>query len=130
MNKTSPELKKLFLTYIKDMGETSGGFFSFVNPEAIVNGNPKELGQELQKGATIMESRLEDMKFQPYEHEKGKTRWRLKESLNMLREMGKEMENIPDQEPNDYHWYIIAINMDIVSSLFNHIEIYLAEYPP
>ena len=130
MNKTSPELEKLFSKYIKDMGETSGGFFSFVSPDAIKEGNPKEIGQELQKGAYILENRLEDIEFQPYEYEKGKTGWRLKEALNTLRQMGKEMENMGDQEPNEYHWYIIALIMDIVSSLFNHIEIYIAEQTP
>lgn len=130
MNKTSPELEKLFLTYIKDMGETSGGFIGIVNLNTIEEGNIKEIGQELQKSADILESRLEDIEFQPYEYEKGKTRSRLKEALNTLREMGKEIENMTDQEPKEYHWYIIALTMDIVSSLFNHIEIYIAEHPP
>ncbi|MEN6292798.1 MAG: hypothetical protein ABFD07_12385, partial [Methanobacterium sp.] len=66
---------------------------------------------------------------QPYEYEKGKTRTRLYGALNTLREMGKEMEKMTSQESKEYHWYIIAITMDIISSLFNHIEIYLTEHP-
>ncbi len=130
MNKTSPEVEKLFLTYIKEMGDISGGFFSIVNPETIEKGNPKEIGQELQNAAEILENRLGDIKFQSYEYEKGKTRSRLEKALNTLREMGKEMENMTDQEPKEYHWYIIALVIDIVSSLFNHIEIYIEEHPP
>ncbi len=129
MNKTSPELEKLFLKYIDEMGETSGGFIGIVNPDVIEEGNPREIGQQLQEATDILESRLEDIEFQPYEYEKGKTRSRLKEALNTLRKMGKEMENMTTQESKEYHWYIIAITMDIISSLFNHIEIYLTEHP-
>ena len=128
MNKTSPEFEKLFLTYINKMGETPGGFIGVVNSDTIEKGNPKEIGQSLQKTADILESRLEDIEFEPYEYEKGKTRFRLKEALNTLREMGKEMENMTTRESKEYHWYIIAIAMDIISSLFNHIEIYLTEH--
>ncbi len=128
MNKTSPELEKLFLKYIDEMGETSGGFIGFVNSNTIKEGNPKIIGQELQKATDILEARLEDIEFQPYEYEKGKTRSRLNEALNTLSEMGKEMENMTVQESKEYHWYIIAITMDIISSLFNHIEIYLTEH--
>jgi|GEM_PF-2089931 len=128
MNKTSLKFEELFLTYIKDMGETSGGFFSVVNPEIIEKGNPQEIGQELQITADILESRLNDIEFQPYEYEKGKTGSRLKGAINTLRKMGKEMENMTTPEPKEYHWYIIAITMDIISSLFNHIEIYITEH--
>ena len=128
MNKTSPELEKLFLTYIDKMGETPGGFIGITNLKTIEEGNPKEIGQGLQKSADLLESRLEDIEFQPYEYEKGKTRSRLKEALNTLREMGKEMENMTTPEPKEYHGYIIAVTMDIISSSFNHIEIYFAEH--
>lgn len=128
MNKAFPKFEKLFLNYINEMGETSGGFISIVNSGTIEEGNPKIIGQELQKASDILEVRLEDIEFQPYEYEKGKTRSRLKEALNTLREMGKEMENMTTLESKEYHWYIIALTMDIISSLFNHIEIYLTEH--
>ena len=38
------------------------------------------------------------------------------------------MENMTTLESKEYHWYIIALTMDIISSLFNHIEIYLTEH--
>lgn len=128
MDKTSLKLEKLFLKYISDIGETPGGFIGIIDSDTIAEGNPKRIGQELQKATDILESRLEDIEFQPYEYEKGKTRSRLKESLNILREMGKEMENVTAPESKEYHWYIIAVTMDIISSLFNHIEIYLTEH--
>ena len=128
MNKTSFKFEKLFSKYINDMGETPGGFISIVNLKTIEEGNLKEIGQGLQKSADILDNRLEDIEFQPYEYEKGKTRSRLKEALNTLREMGKEIENRTTQESKEYHWYLIAITMDIISSLFNHIEIYLTEH--
>ena len=95
---------------------------------SLKKGNPKKIGK-LQKASDILEARLKDIEFQPYEYEKGKTRTRLNEAINTLREMGKEMENMTSQESKEYHWYIIAITMDIISSLFNHIEIYLTEHP-
>ena len=103
MNKTSLELEKLFLTYIDKMGETPGGFIGITNLKTIKECNPNEIGQGLQKAADILESRLEDIKFQPYEYEKGKTRPRLKEALNTLREMGKEMENMTTPESKEYY---------------------------
>jgi hypothetical protein len=128
MNKTSLKLEKLFLTYVDKMGETPGGFIGITNLKTIEEGNPKEIGKWLQKTVDVLESRLEDVEFQPYEYEKGKTRPRLKEALNTLREMGKEMENRTNQESKEYYGYIIAMTVDIISSLFNHIEIYLDEH--
>ena len=126
----SPEIEKLFLKYLSDMGKTPGGIFGgFISPKIIEEGNPKEIGQMIQIGADFIESRMEDIEFQSYEYELGKTRSRLIEALNIYREMGKEMQNMTEDEPKEYHWYILAILMDIISSLFNHIEIYITEHP-
>jgi len=57
-----------------------------------------------------------------YEKEK-KIRSRLKESIRVYGEMGKEIENMTEYEPKEYHLYVIAILIDIISSLFNHIII-------
>jgi len=41
--------------------------------------------------------------------------------------MGKEIENMTKYEPKEYHLYIMAILIDIISSLFNHIEPHASE---
>lgn len=87
MNKTSLKLEKLFLTYINEIGETSGGFINFVNPDIIEECDPNKIRRELQKAVNILKNRLEDVKFQLYEYEKGKTRFKLKETLVTLRKV-------------------------------------------
>lgn len=119
---TSLNIEKLFLEYIRDMGETPGGFIGLLNPEILEEGDPKKLGRQIQIMASILENRIEDIDFEPWEYEKGKTRSRLKESLGVYSEMGKEIENMTEFEPKEYHLYVIAILIDIISSLFNHIE--------
>jgi hypothetical protein len=64
------------------------------------------------------------MDFQSWESEKGKTGSRLKEAVRIYREMGKEIEKMTEKEPNEYHLYVIAILIDIISSLRNHIDSY------
>jgi len=102
------------------MGETPGSFIGLLNPETLEEGDPKKLGSQIQIVASILGNRIEDMDFEPWEYEKGKTRSRLKESLRVYGEMGKEIENMTKYEPKEYHLYIIAILIDIISSLFNH----------
>jgi hypothetical protein len=43
------------------------------------------------------------MDFQPWEGEKGKTGSRLKEAIRIYREMGKEIEQMTEKEPKEYH---------------------------
>lgn len=125
---TSPNIEKLFLEYLKNMGENPGGFIGLLDPEYIENGDPKVLGKEIQLIADILENRIIDLNFKPWELEKGKTGSRLKEAVKIYRKMGEEIELMTEKEPKEYHLYVIAILIDIISSLFNHIEIYIEEY--
>ena len=128
--KTSSTIEKSFLKYINEMGETPGGFLGFLNAETLENGDPKKitnsLGKEMQMGADILENGANYMDFQPWEMEKGKAGSRLIEAIHIYREIGKEIEQMKE-ESTEYQIYIIAILIDIVSSLINHIEIHMTE---
>ena len=124
---TSPEIEKLFSEYITDMGERPGGFIGILDPKTIENGDPKTLGKEIQRGADILENRIVDLNFEPWELENGKTGARLKKVVKIYRKMGEEIEMMTEKEPKEYHLYVIAILIDMISSLFNHIEIHIDE---
>ncbi len=61
--------------------------------------------------------------FQPWEYEKNKTASRLLAAISVYREIGKEVEKMTEKEPKEYHLYIIFLLIDIISSLFNHINL-------
>ncbi|MEN6591930.1 MAG: hypothetical protein ABFC12_01650 [Methanobacterium sp.] len=105
------------------MGESPGGFLGLLNPETLEIGDPKSLGKEIQRGADILESGIDEIDFKPGELEKGKAGSRLKEAVRIYRLMGKEIEQMTENQPKEYHLYVIAILIDIMSSLLNHMEI-------
>ena len=119
---TSPIIEKLLLEYINKIGESPGGFAGILKIEHLENGDPKTLGKELQRGADILEYGINQMNFETWELEKGKTGSRLKEALQTYRKMGEEIEKMDEKEPKEYHLYLIALLIDVISSLLNHIE--------
>lgn len=121
--KYSPNIEKLFLEYIEDIGETPGGCISICDPKILEEGDPKKLGRQMQSRADILEDAVNMIDFQPWEYEKGKTASRLLAAISVYREMGKEVEKMTEKEPKEYHLYIIIMLIDIISSLFNHINL-------
>ncbi|WP_414469207.1 hypothetical protein [Methanobacterium sp. ACI-7] len=119
---TLPNIERLFLEYIEDMGESPGGFISILKPEHLENGDPKTLGKQIQSAADYLDYFINHMDFEPWELEKGKIGSRLKNAVQIYRQMGVEIEMKTEQEPKDYHLYVIALLMDIISSLLNHVE--------
>lgn len=120
---TNPNIEKLFSDYRKTMGESPGGFLGLLDPESLEIGDPKYLGKEIQSGADILKSGIEEMNFKPLELEKGKAGSRLKEAVKIYNLMGKEIEKMTEHQPKEYHLYVIALLIDIMSALLNHIEI-------
>ncbi len=120
---TNPKIEKLFSDYREGMGESPGGFLGLLNLESLEIGDPKSLGREIQRGADILESGIEQIDFKHLELEKGKAGSRLKEAARVYRLMGKEIEQMTELEPKEYHIYVIAMLIDIMSALLNHIEI-------
>lgn len=124
---TSPNIEKLFLKYVEDMGEYPGGLIGLLKLENLEEGDPKTLGKEIQVGATLLQDGLNNMYFYPWELEDGKTGSRLKEAIEIYRQMGEEIEKMTEKKPKEYHLYVIAMLIDIISSLLNHIEIHIEE---
>lgn len=124
---TSPNIEKLFLKYMEDIGENPGGLIGFLKPENLEEGDPKTLGKEIQIGAAFLQDGINNMYFYPWELEEGKTGSRLEKTIQIYRQMGEEIEMMTEKEPKEYHLYLIAILTDIISSLVNHIEIHIEE---
>ena len=81
----------------------------------------------MQQEADILEKGIDYMDFEPWELERGKTGARLKEAVEIYRKMGEKMEQMDEKEPKEYHLYLIAILIDIISGLLNHIQIHMVE---
>lgn len=120
---TNPKIEKLFSDYLEKMGESPGGFLGLLNPENLEIGDPKFIGKEMQRGAAILESGIIEIDFSPMELERGKTGSRLKEAVKVYGLMGKEIEQMTEHQPREYHLYVITILIDILSALLNHIEL-------
>jgi hypothetical protein len=93
-----------------------------IDADIFREGDSKELGLLLQKTADVLVKRMGYLKFEPWELDSGKTKIRLASAISKLREIGKEMENTEIYEPDDYHWNIVGMLIQIISSLFDHIE--------
>ena len=65
--------------------------------------------ENIQIGATILKEGMDSKHFYPFDMEKGKSGYRLKESIQIYRQMGEEIENMTQKEPKEYHLYLIAI---------------------
>mgnify|MGYP001020434214 CR=1 FL=1 len=48
--KYSSNIEKLFLEYIKDIGEALGGCINICDPKILEEGDPKILGRQMQVG--------------------------------------------------------------------------------
>lgn len=47
---TSNKIEKLFLEYLKDVGEIPGGFLGILDLKLLEEGNPNVLGKEMKRG--------------------------------------------------------------------------------
>ncbi len=88
-------------------------------------GNLNEIGKSFQKIATYLINRTQYLEFMPTEDEDHGTKVRLEQALNSINEIGKELEQMSDEEQCSYHWYIVGILFMIIMSLFNHIDIFM-----
>ncbi|MGB9936146.1 MAG: hypothetical protein ACPK7O_00355 [Methanobacterium sp.] len=80
---TSPNIEKLFLQYLENVGEDPRGFIGFLDTEILERCDTKALGERLKRGANILKNGLYFMDFGPGELEKGKTSARLQEAVNI-----------------------------------------------
>jgi hypothetical protein len=87
------------------------------------NGNLSEIGKSFQKISDFLLNRIYDLEFKPEENGSQGRNIRLEVALESIKEIGKELEQMEDEEQCSYHWSIIGILLIIIMNLFNHIEI-------
>ena len=90
-----------------------------LHADVFRQGDPKQIGLLLQKTADVLKERMGHIEFKP---EEGRVKSRLGIAIKDIRLMGKVMEEMKKYEPNDYHWYIVAMLIQIIASLFDHLE--------
>lgn len=93
-----------------------------LHADVFREGDPKQIGLLLQKTADLLKERLCNIEFKQWELEEGKTNVRLIMAINDLNLIGKAMVKLDKNEPDDYHWYIVAMLIQIIASFFDHIE--------
>ena len=86
-------------------------------------GNLSEIGKSFQKISEFLLNRIYDLEFKSEEKGNPGRNIRLEVALESINEIGKELEQMEDEEQCSYHWSIIGILLIIIMSLFNHIEI-------
>ena len=90
-------------------------------------GNLNEIGKSFQKISNFLINRITDLEFNSKEKEDHGTKIRLEKALQSINEIGKELEQMTDEEQCSYQWSIIGILLMVIMNLFNHIEIYIDE---
>jgi hypothetical protein len=86
-------------------------------------GNLSEIGISFQKISEFLLNRIYDLEFKSEEKGDSGRNIRLEVALESINKIGKELEQMEDEEQCSYHWSIIGILLIIIMSLFNHIEI-------
>ncbi|MGB9979932.1 hypothetical protein [Methanobacterium sp.] len=125
------KIEESFLEIIKDFkGSYSGIFIKGVtDPEVIKEGNLEKIGTSLTRISEFLDNRLQDLEFDASEEKVNEINSRLKTAVKVINEMGKEIESLENQEPRDYHWYVVGALAVILIGLFDYIEIYMEHHP-
>ena len=116
------EIQKHFIKLIENYDDPMCLLFvkCVINSE---KGNLSEIGISFQKIADFLLNRIYDLEFKPDEKGNLGRNIRLELALESIKEIGKELEQMEDEEQCSYHWSIIGILLIIIMNLFNHIEI-------
>lgn len=104
------------------VGEGRGALGGLVEADVFRNGNPESIGQLLQRTADVLEERITAIEFEPWELVSAKPKARLEVAVEGLRRIGRDMENMSNREPEDYHWIVVKHLIQIIASLLDHME--------
>ncbi|MEL7669382.1 hypothetical protein [Methanobacterium sp.] len=131
MNNSSNELhiKKIQESFL-NVTKNSEDPICLLFVRCIINeeeGNLNEIGKSFQKISDFLINRLADLEFNLTENEDHGRKVRLEEILQSINEIGKELEQMTDEEQCSYQWSIIGILLMVVMNLFNHMEVYMDE---
>ncbi|HEX3013396.1 MAG TPA: hypothetical protein VHO92_03865 [Methanobacterium sp.] len=125
------EIEESFLEIINGFKESYSGLFikGVTDPEVIKDGNLAEIGMSLTRISEFLDNRLQDLEFQASEEKVNKINSRLKTAIKVVNKMGNEIKSMKNQEPRDYHWYVVGALAVVLIGLFDYIEIYMEHHP-
>lgn len=124
------EIEESFLEIIKAFKESYSGLFikGVTDPEVIKDGNLEEIGTSLTRISEFLDNRLQDLEFEASEEKVNAINSRLKTAVKVVNEMGNEIKSLENQEPKDYHWYVVGALAVVLIGLFDYIEIYMEHH--
>lgn len=125
------EIEESFLEIINGFKESYSGLFikGVTDPEVIKDGNLAEIGMSLTRISEFLDNRLQDLEFEASEEKVNEINSRLKTTIKVVNEMGNEIKSMENQEPQDYHWYVVGALAVVLIGLFDYIEIYMEHHP-
>ena len=125
------KIEESFLEIIKGFKESYSGLFikGVTDPEIIKEGNLSEIGKSLTRISEFLDNRLQDLEFEASEEKVYEINSRLKTAVEVVNKMGNEIKSLENQEPRDYHWFVVGALAVVLVGLFDYIEIYMEHHP-
>lgn len=123
-------IEESFLEIIKDFKESYSGIFikGVTDPEIIKEGDLKKIGTSLTRISEFLDNRLQDLEFEASEEKVNAINSRLKNAVKVVNDMGNEIKSLENNEPRDYHWYVVGTLAVVLIGLFDYIEIYMEHH--
>ena len=118
-------IEESFLEIIKDFKESYSGIFikGVTDPEVIKEGDLKKIGTSLTRISEFLDNRLQDLELEATEEKVNAINSRLKDAVKVVNDMGNEIKSLENNEPRDYHWYVVGTLAVVLIGLFDYIEI-------
>ena len=129
-NANQIKIEESFLEIIKGFKESYSGLFikGVTDPEVIEEGNLEKIGTSLTRISEFLDNRLQDLEFEASEEKVNAINSRLKTAVKVVNKMGNEIKSLENQEPKDYHWYVVGALAVVLIGLFDYIEIYMEHH--
>ena len=81
------------------------------------SGKPEYLSGALTSVIDAIEERMNNIDFLPTDNEPGEIGAQLRVAMSRLRKVVLSMEQSTKEEPNDYHWSIVAGLLTVINTL-------------
>jgi len=81
------------------------------------SGKPEYLSEALTCAIDAIEYRMNNVDFLPTDNEPGEIGAQLKVAMSRLRKISSCMQESTQEEPNDYHWSIVASLLTVINTL-------------
>lgn len=123
-------IEESFLEIVKDFKESYSGIFikGVTDPEVIKEGDLEKIGTSLTRISEFLDNRLQDLEFEASEEKVNAINSRLKDAVKVVNDLGNEIKSLENNEPRDYHWYVVGTLAVVLIGLFDYIEIYMEHH--